>query len=809
MDGKVAGRNMIEILVVEDSPTQAEQLKFILEEGGFRVSVASNGKEALALLRMRKQDIVVSDIVMPEMDGYELCKQIRADSSHRGIPVVLVTTLSDPTDVIKGLEVGATNFITKPYDEKFLISRIQYLIANRDLRKDSKAEIGIRVYFSGQNYHITAERLQILDLLLSTYENSYRQNCELLAIQKELTALNERLEETVQGRDAEIVERTKTEIALRESEERYREQNAVLQGMNRIFRETLECDSEEELGRICLDVAEKITESKFGFIGEIGPDGLLHDMAISETGWVMCTMYDKAGHRRPPGNFRLEGLYGRVLRDGKSLLVNDPSTHPDSIGVPEGHPQLTCFLGVPLAREGQTMGMIAVANREGGYCQEDLESLESLSPAVVEALARKRAEQALKTAHNELEGRVEERTEELRQAYDRLTEETREKEQLEQELRQAQKLEALGTLSGGIAHDFNNILAAIIGFTELVAGHAAKGSHDAHRLERVMEASVRGRDLVRQMLTFSRKTEQEKKPLLMSGIIKETVALLRASTPSTIDIRVDVKSESGMILADPTQMQQVLMNLCTNASYAMQDKGGTLDIELSDYSVSPSDDDPHRIKPGLYARLTVRDTGTGMSPDIVNKIFDPFFTTKQFGEGTGLGLSVVHGIVKHSNGYITVESEPGEGSTFTVYFPMIPGELETDAVSEDELPTGSERILFVDDEEALVEMGEDVLAEIGYEVTSRMNGREALDLLKLDPSRFDLVITDQTMPEMTGIELAKEVLAIKPGMPIIMCTGFSHVVDADKAKAAGIKAFAMKPLTKREIARTVRKVLDE
>ena len=442
------------------------------------MSVASNGKEALALLRMRKQDIVVSDIVMPEMDGYELCKQIRTDSNHADIPVVLVTTLSDPTDVIKGLEVGATNFITKPYDEKFLISRIQYLIANRDLRKDSKAEIGISVYFSGQNYHITAERLQILDLLLSTYENAYRQNCELLAIQEELTALNERLEETVQGRDAEIAERKKTEVALRESEERYREQNAVLQGMNRIFRETLACDSEEELGRICLDVAEKITESKFGFIGEIGPDGLLHDMAISETGWVMCTMYDKTGHRRPPGNFRLEGLYGRVLRDGKSLLVNDPSTHPDSIGVPEGHPQLTCFLGVPLAREGQTMGMIAVANREGGYRQEDLESLESLSPAVVEALARKRAEQALKIAHNELEGRVEERTEELRQAYDRLTEETREQEQFEQELRQAQKMEALGTLSGGIAHDFNNILAAIIGFTELVAGHAAKGSQD-------------------------------------------------------------------------------------------------------------------------------------------------------------------------------------------------------------------------------------------------------------------------------------------------------------------------------------------
>ena len=198
-----------------------------------------------------------------------------------------------------------------------------------------------------------------------------------------------------------------------------------------------------------------------------------------------------------------------------------------------------------------------------------------------------------------------------------------------------------------------------------------------------------------------------------------------------------------------------------------------------------------------------------MPSDIIDKIFDPFFTTKKLGEGTGLGLSVVHGIVKQSNGYITVESEPGKGSVFTVYFPQITGEQEAYAVGDDEIPTGSERILFVDDEEALVEMGEDILAELGYEVTSRMSSREALALLKADPSRFDLVITDQTMPEMTGVDLAKEILALRPDMPIIMCTGFSYVVDEDKAKAAGIRAFAMKPLTKREIARTIRKVLDE
>ena len=324
-----------------------------------------------------------------------------------------------------------------------------------------------------------------------------------------------------------------------------------------------------------------------------------------------------------------------------------------------------------------------------------------------------------------------------------------------------------------------------------------------------MDAGLRGRELIRQMLTFSRQTPQEKKPLLLSTIVNETARFLRASIPSTISIRVNVESESGLILADPVQIQQVLTNLCTNAAHAMREKGGTLDIALSDFSVAPSNGDPHGIAPGLYMRLTVRDTGVGIPREIVDKIFDPFFTTKKLGEGTGLGLSVVMGIVKQSQGYITVESKPGRGSTFTVYFPKVAEKPIADAVASDEpIPTGSERILFVDDEKPLVLMGEALLAELGYEVTSRTSSREALELLKQDASRFDLVITDQTMPEITGVELAREILAIRPELPVILCTGFSHLVDADSAKAAGIKGFVMKPLTKREIARTVRAVLD-
>ena len=419
-----------------------------------------------------------------------------------------------------------------------------------------------------------------------------------------------------------------------------------------------------------------------------------------------------------------------------------------------------------------------------------------------------RAGEVLQKAHAVLEQRVEERTEELRKAYESLKQETRERERAEAQLRQIQKLEALGTLTGGIAHDFNNILAAMMGFAELAKDKVPEGSPEERYLRIVLDAGIQGRELIKQMLTFSRQSASEKKPLQLSTVMKETARFLRASIPSTVSIRVNVESESGLILADPVQIQQVLMNLCTNAAHAMKEKGGILDLELSDFSVLAPETGLDGMKPGLYMKLVVRDTGTGMPPEIVDRVFDPFFTTKTHEGGTGLGLSVVHGIVKQHDGHITVESATGKGSAFTVYLPQVTERPKAEAVSEEAVPTGNERILFVDDEKPLVQMGEALLTELGYKVTSLASSREALELLKQNPSRFDLVITDQTMPEMTGVELAREILAIRPELPVILCTGFSYLVDADSAKAAGIRAFVMKPLTKGEIARTVRKVLD-
>jgi PAS domain S-box-containing protein len=383
----------------------------------------------------------------------------------------------------------------------------------------------------------------------------------------------------------------------------------------------------------------------------------------------------------------------------------------------------------------------------------------------------------------------------------------REREQLASQLRRAQKFQALGTLAGGIAHEFNNILAAIIGFTELIRDHVPKGGREERHAARVLQAGIRGRDLVRQMLAFSQRMTEEKKPLQLSIIVKETVKLLRPSIPSTISIRVSVKSESGPVLGDPAQMQQVLTNLAANAAHAMRERGGVLDVELSDFSVAPFGRNPHGIEPGAYIKLAVRDTGTGIPPEVMEGIFDPFFTTKGPGKGTGLGLSVVFGIVKQAHGYITVDSEPGKGSTFTIYLPKL-AEGPAEKPATDDVPTGSERILFVDDEEALVQMGEELLAELGYELVCRTSSRAALSLVKDDPSRFSLVITDQTMPEMTGSELAREILSVRPDMPVILATGFSPLVNEESARAAGIKALVAKPLTKRELAKAIRQVLE-
>jgi len=379
---------------------------------------------------------------------------------------------------------------------------------------------------------------------------------------------------------------------------------------------------------------------------------------------------------------------------------------------------------------------------------------------------------------------------------------------LEAQLQQSDRLQSIGTLAGGIAHDFNNILSAIIGYTELTIDYLENGSLPYNNLQEVLEAGERAKGLINQILTFSRQSEQDFKPLQLKLIVKEALKLIRATLPSTIEIHQDLQSDAA-ILGDQTKIHQVLMNLCTNAGHALQEKGGVLSVSLSEAEIDSSFTVKHfDIKSGSYIKLSVSDNGCGMSASLMEHIFDPFFTTKEKGKGTGMGLSVVHGIVKSHNGTIHAYSEPGEGSVFTVYLPIIEKQLEKKIKAERPIPTGTEHILFVDDEESLIDMGKQLLVSLGYTVTSRINSIEAFELFKAKPDVFDLVITDLTMPNMTGDELAEQLFAIRSDIPVILCTGFSTRITEEKAKNMGIKAFILKPLIRKDIAETIRKVLD-
>ncbi len=385
-----------------------------------------------------------------------------------------------------------------------------------------------------------------------------------------------------------------------------------------------------------------------------------------------------------------------------------------------------------------------------------------------------------------------------------------EKKRLAAHFRQTQKMESIGTLAGGIAHDFNNLLSAIMGYTEMSLAEAPKNGKIEKRLARVLQASERARDLVNQILTFSRQKELVKKPLQVRPLVTEAMKLLRASIPSNIQFQVDIAEDAGIILADPTQIHQLLMNLCTNAAHAMQEKGGTLTVRVENIRINKEDRHPHSdLVEGEYVVLTVTDTGHGMPPQLMEKIFDPYFTTKKHGEGTGLGLSLVHGIVQGLEGFIRVTSKQGVGTTFRILVPRLEsGEREV-VTEKPVLSIGNESILLVDDEDFVLDMTREMLESLGYTVVARISSLEALHAFCANPERFDLILSDQMMPTMTGLELAVKIRAVRPSVPFVLCSGFSNRITEDKAREAGISAFLYKPILKQDLAETIRRVLDD
>jgi len=380
---------------------------------------------------------------------------------------------------------------------------------------------------------------------------------------------------------------------------------------------------------------------------------------------------------------------------------------------------------------------------------------------------------------------------------------------MEERLLKSQKMEAIGTLAGGIAHDFNNILASIVGYNELTKLDMAPHTPEYQYMEEAIKAGMHAKDLIQQILTFSRTPEKERSPISIRHIVIDTLRMLRSTLPTTIEIQKNILP-TGSILADPVQIQQVIMNLATNALQAMTGETGVLTLELEEVSEGEGGNHPvSGLDPGRYVRLRVGDTGHGMETETIRRIFDPYFSTRKDSGGSGLGLSVVHGIVTQNDGKIEVFSRPGRGTTFNIYFPLIAGKWQQKKSKKSDIPKGKETVLYVDDDVRIAKMGLQLLKRLGYNATSYNSSPKALAAFRHRPDHFDLIITDMTMPEMTGLQFAQKVREVKPDIPIILCTGYNEAVDEETALAQGINAFCMKPITLDDFATLIRGVLPE
>ncbi|MGV1098415.1 ATP-binding protein [Thiovibrio sp. JS02] len=531
-----------------------------------------------------------------------------------------------------------------------------------------------------------------------------------------------------------------------------------------------------------LEKAKLFTTSAHGYVGSVEPrSGNLFCHTFTPMLESSCLVQgeDRKVEFPPGEDGRYPALWGYGLNEKKAFYSNAPAEHPATRGCPPGHVPVERFLSVPVMLGGELVGQIALANPQRPYTDQDLGGVERLAGYFAQVVNISRA--------------------------------TAERDKLMADLRQAQKMEAVGTLAGGVAHDFNNMLTPILGYTELAMFQLPEGDKLRENLAEVQKAAHRAKGLVQQILTFSRQKGQELVCIQLHPALKECLKMLRSSLPTTIEIRENIRTDCGKVLADLTQVQQVLINLCTNAAHAMEEKGGILEVVLEEVELTQADAVAHgNLRPGKYLRLIVNDSGCGMDRATQERIFEPYFTTKEQGKGTGLGLALVHGIVKGHGGIISLYSEPGRGSSFKIYLPVCcdaEGEKQT-GTTNCSIPRGAERVLLVDDEEQVLKMLQEMVEFLGYRVTSFSDSGQAWEAFEKHPENFDLVVTDQTMPGLTGGVLAGKMLRLKPQIPIILCTGFSEAVSEEKAREIGVRAYLMKPVVVSDLARALRRALD-
>ncbi|MBI2425276.1 MAG: response regulator [Candidatus Hydrogenedentes bacterium] len=861
------GERKISVLIAEDSPTQAARLQFLLESDGYATTVAKDGEEALAAAAKCPPDLLVSDIVMPKMNGYELARCFRCETSLSHIPIILLTTLSDPHDIILGLECGADNFLRKPYEEEYLLQRINYILTNRQLRKRERVQMGIEIDLAGTRHFITAERQQIFDLLISTYEEAVHLNSILEQSNQSLNGLYRVAEGLNQcSSEHEVLERVlerATElpcvsagwIFVRNESGVFRV--AASRGLSAVGLEEGGLNGECVCKRRFLsgDLERVANLSECELLAEASAGHALAGchasipLRVNDAPHAILNLVNASCRRFTEEEVRI--LHGVAYQTGLALerarlhaqlelLVAQRTRELEEKSAQLGH----------LLATSPTI-IYALAWREGGFVpvwtSENVARItgwstaEAMEPRWLQENAHpedldivlQNNDVLLRDGFLIREYRVASKDgayiwmhDEQRLLRDEagaplevvgsridITQRKNAEEALkrvEEQFYQAQKLDSIGSLAGGIAHDMNNVLSAISGYTELVMNELTEENPLYDDLKHVQDAGQHGAKLVSQILAFSRKQLLRPRVLDLNEIIGDFTSMMQRLIGEDIEIFQALTPDLFPVLADSVQMEQILMNLVINARDAMPHGGRltleTLNVELDACYVSQHP----QAEPGHYVLLAVSDTGCGMDRDTQQRIFDPFFTTKEVGKGTGLGLATVYGIVKQHNGNIWVYSEPGQGTTFKIYLP-VPLDCtldQVDAPSEAVSRGGTETILVVEDNDNVRQLMCDSLRMKGYTVQGTSRPQEALAIAGGESGKIHLLLADIVLPGMNGKELYHSLRGLIPDLKVLYVSGYTHDVISRHGILEKNTDFLQKPFTINGLLGSVRKALD-
>ncbi|MFH0782684.1 MAG: response regulator [Pseudomonadota bacterium] len=910
-------REQYSLLVVDDNETSLLLMSEFLRNHDYHVEAVSSGYQAIAYAQENHPDLILLDVMMSGLNGFETCKLLKANPITEAIPIIFITALANTEDIVRGFEVGGADYIVKPFNSSEIIARIktqlkvltltrqlrntQDLQEQEVLRRTEELEVANSALNASRNLlqsvlDAVPEQLLVVDRKFNIIFSNNR-NCQVADLTEDSQVCR-----TCFGRFRKMAEPCK-KCAVFEVFENGKsvEQEVISKADGRVW-EMRAFPIFDETGALPLAVeyirettsikkVERENERRRQFLESVlleAPDAIVtlddkHQVIDWNPGAVRMFGYQ-------PEEARGRHLDNLVAR-GKSLTEAGEKTRSLLSGRTiepfetvrqrrDGSAIQVIAAASPIQKDGNLIGAVAVytdisaikstagelrrshellltvlesidstiyvvdkdsyeilfmnqqmqkqfgGDLSGGICWRDFHQRSGPCLSCLNAFMEGDYENPSEVCvsedfdadtgrwfrkHHRIIKWVDHRLVWLQMASD-ISDHKRieqERKDYERRIRQLQKMEAIGTLAGGIAHDFNNILSAVFGYAELSLLQAGDFPVLQRNLAGILEAAKRAKELVQQILLFSRQGEQELKPLQLKPLIKETLKMLRSSLPTTIQIEIEIDGVFENVLANPTQIHQILMNLCTNAAQAMEDDSGVLTVALSQIELT---EESLRRHPGhlsgTYLKLRVQDTGRGIPADIIDKIFNPYFTTKAKGQGTGLGLSVVHGIIESYSGIIEVDSELGRGTVFDIFLPVIHLEALSEKISAGQLPTGSEHILLVDDEAMLIEVLGGMLGLLGYRVTSTQSSSKAVELFQMDPASFDLLITDMTMPELTGDRLTAEIRNIRPDIPVIICTGYNRRLSDHKPEALAVQAILMKPVEQLDLARTVREVLD-